>query len=103
MSITIGAIGPGEAIDLEFTPAPPGVDFTAVTRSVSVALQIANSSAGVLTSWTTIEVTEDSWLVRFVPTGTEFNRIGALEMFPDLTLGGTVYRFGTVADRVVKR
>ncbi len=102
MNITIGAVGPGEVIDLEFT-APAGVDFTTATKTVQCSLSIEQGPPVTLTPWTTVDVTATRWIVRYTPTGAEFGALGNYLIVPDLVLNSVTYRYASVSGRVVAR
>ena len=102
MKITLGAIAPGEVVELD-VQAPAGVDLTAVTRAISVTLERTGQASTVLTPWTTVSTTATVWRVRYSPAGPEFSALGAFKLIPDVTLNGVLYRYATVRGDITPR
>jgi hypothetical protein len=102
VKIAVGAIAPGEVVELEISP-PPGLDLTAVTRAISVTMEQEGQAPATLSPWTTVSVTASLWVVRFLPSGVEFVAVGPMRLLPDVTLDGTLYRYRAVSGDVFRR
>jgi hypothetical protein len=100
--ITLGAVAPGELVELDIT-APSGLNLTAVTRAIVVSLQQHEQAPVTIGPWTTVSTTASLWRVRYAPNGSEFSAIGPCRLLPDVTLDGVLYRYAAVRGDIIPR
>lgn len=94
-----GMVGAGAAIDFT-VPAPLGVDLTAVAKSMTATVVLADGSSAALAAWSFLSVTPTSMTARLVPVGTEFSVAGPMVFHISVTLGGVLYRYRDLRDEV---
>ncbi len=92
--LRVGMQAPGRLIRLTFY-APPGIDFTAVAKSLAVTCRVRTTGESfALSPWSPVNVAADQMQMEYAPDGTEFNRPGLpgqLKFSGVLTLASVPY------------